>query len=67
MVMANLLHILVPASIGVVSVILGVGIFAMFRGGEFNRNWSNKLMRLRVLSQFIAVILIMLAVYAAGS
>ncbi|MFZ5914500.1 MAG: twin transmembrane helix small protein, partial [Pseudomonadota bacterium] len=37
------------------------------RGGEFNRSWSNKLMRLRVLAQFFAVILIMLAVYAAGS
>ena len=65
--MTSLLHILVPVSIGVVFIVLCIGVFAMFRGGEFNRSWSNKLMRLRVLAQFFAVILIMLAVYAAGS
>lgn len=65
--MTSLLQILVPVSIGLVFVVLCIGVFAMFRGGEFNRNWSNKLMRWRVLAQFIAVILIMFAVYAAGS
>ncbi|HAK64026.1 MAG TPA: twin transmembrane helix small protein [Alphaproteobacteria bacterium] len=65
--MSSLLQILVPVSIGVVFIVLCIGVFAMFRGGEFNRSWSNKLMRLRVLAQFFAVILIMLAVYAAGS
>ncbi|TRO96273.1 twin transmembrane helix small protein [Glycocaulis profundi] len=37
---------------------LGFGIFAMVRGGEFGRKWSNRMMRARVGLQFLAVILI---------
>jgi hypothetical protein len=36
-------------------VTLGVGIVGMGQGGEFNRRYSNKLMRLRVLFQALAV------------
>ncbi len=64
--MADLLQILVPVSIALVFIVLCIGVFAMFRGGEFNRTWSNKLMRLRVAMQFVAVIIIMSAVYFAG-
>lgn len=65
--MGHFLEILVPISIALVFIVLCVGIFAMFRGGEFNRNWSNKLMRLRVAMQFVAVLIIMGALYFAGS
>lgn len=41
--------------------IVGVGGFA--RGGAFNKKYANKLMRLRLLMQFIAVILIVVFVY----
>jgi hypothetical protein len=44
--------------------VLGVlifGIITMFRGGEFNRKYGNKLMQLRVFMQLIAVLLIGLA------
>jgi len=41
--------------------IIGVGGFA--RGGEFNRKYANKIMRLRILLQFIAVLLILAFVY----
>jgi len=34
----------------------GIGGFA--KGGEFNKKYANKIMRLRLLAQFIAVILI---------
>jgi hypothetical protein len=44
--------------------VVGVGGFA--RGGEFNRKYGNKLMRLRILLQFIAVVLIVVFVYLAG-
>lgn len=64
--MGHFLEILVPISIALVFIVLCVGIFAMFRGGEFNRTWSNKLMRLRVAMQFVAVLVIMSAVYFAG-
>ncbi|MEQ1888194.1 MAG: twin transmembrane helix small protein [Alphaproteobacteria bacterium] len=65
--MGNLLEILVPVSIALVFIVLCVGIFAMFRGGDFNRAWSNKLMRLRVAMQFVAVLIIMGALYFTGS
>ncbi|MGK2872896.1 MAG: twin transmembrane helix small protein [Alphaproteobacteria bacterium] len=61
------MQILVPVSIALVFIVLCIGIAAMFRGGEFNRNWSNKLMRLRVAMQFVAILIIMGAVYFAGS
>jgi hypothetical protein len=41
--------------------VFGVGGFA--KGGAFNRKYSNKLMQLRLLLQFIAVILIVTFVY----
>ncbi len=65
--MADILQFLVPVSIALVFVVLVAGIFAMFRGGDFNRTWSNKLMRLRVLMQFVAILLILGAMYAAGT
>jgi preprotein translocase subunit SecG len=48
----------------VVVLLVGVGSFA--RGGEFNRKNANKIMRLRLLAQFIAVILIVAFVYFSG-
>ena len=40
---------------------LGVGGFA--RGGDFNKKHANRIMRLRILLQFIAVALIVAFVY----
>ncbi len=56
--MQKLFDILVPLSLLAVLVTLGFGIFALFRGGDFGRSYSNKLMRLRVLLQFIAVLIL---------
>jgi hypothetical protein len=53
------------ACLAVVAVLMvGVGGFA--RGGAFNRKYANKLMRLRLLMQFIAVVLIVLFVWLSG-
>lgn len=49
----------------VVLVVLMVGIFSFARGGEFNRKYANKIMRLRIITQAIAVALILAAVLAA--
>lgn len=65
--MEPFLRFLVPVSISLVFLVLCAGIFAMFRGGEFNRTWSNRLMRLRVAMQFAAIIIIMGALYYTGS
>lgn len=43
--------------------VLMVGVIGFAKGGEFNKKYANKIMRLRLLLQFIAVILIMLYVW----
>jgi|TARA_B100000900_G_C20544606_1_gene701989 hypothetical protein len=58
-------YILIPVSIAAVALVLATGIYSMMKGGEFNKKYSNKLMRLRILLQFIAILIIMLAVYLA--
>ena len=58
-----LFSILIPGSLVAVLVALAVGLFALFKGGEFGRSYSNKLMRLRVLLQFIAVLILVGAFY----
>ncbi len=53
--MANFLsHGLVPIAIGAVAVVLLLGLVNMMRGGSGNT--SQKLMRLRVLLQFVAIV-----------
>jgi Hypoxia induced protein conserved region len=52
---------LVPVAIGAVAVVLLLGLANMMRGGSGNT--SQKLMRLRVLLQFIAIVVIMLTVW----
>jgi len=54
----------VPIAIGAVAVVLILGLVNMMRGGSPHK--SQKLMRLRVLLQFIAIIVIMLTVWAMG-
>ncbi|HEY3798621.1 MAG TPA: twin transmembrane helix small protein [Caulobacteraceae bacterium] len=56
--MDNPFHVLLAIALLAVTATLGVGIFALFRGGDFGRTWSNKLMRLRVLLQFTAIVIL---------
>jgi Hypoxia induced protein conserved region len=63
--MASLLStIILPIAVGAVALVLLLGLLNMTRGGSPNR--SQKLMRLRVLLQFVAIIITMLAVWAMG-
>ncbi len=64
--MSGVFPILIPLALGAVALTLFVGIYALFRGGEFGRRWSNKLMRLRVLLQFCAILIILAAVAIGG-
>lgn len=52
---------LIPAALIAVFVVLCFGIYAMFRGGDFGRSWSNKAMRMRVLAQFVAILILVAA------
>ena len=57
-------HFLVPAAIVAVVIVLLLGLINMMRGGSPNR--SQKLMRLRVLLQFVAIIVIMATIWVLG-
>jgi hypothetical protein len=59
--MSGLLHALIPIALVAVAVVLVLGLINMMRGGSPDR--SQRLMRLRVLLQFIAVVIMMTALY----
>ncbi|NCT40656.1 MAG: twin transmembrane helix small protein [Alphaproteobacteria bacterium] len=44
---------------------LGLGLFSMIKGGEFNKKYGNKLMQLRVMLQGVALAMLALAYYSS--
>jgi Hypoxia induced protein conserved region len=56
--------IILPVAVGAVALVLLLGLLNMMRGGSPNR--SQQLMRLRVLLQFVAIVITMLTVWAMG-
>lgn len=59
-------QILVTVAVGVVAIVLGVGLYSLYRGGDFARSYSNKIMRLRIVAQFVAIVVIMAVLYFWG-
>ena len=55
---------IVPIAIGAVALVLLLGLINMMRGGSPNR--SQELMRLRVLLQFIAIVVVMATIWMMG-
>lgn len=51
----DIFSLLIPVSLAAVAIVLALGIYALFRGGDFGRSYSNKLMRLRVVMQAVAI------------
>ena len=51
----KILYIVLLLAVGIV-LILGIG--TLFKGGEVSKKYSNKLMQLRVLLQFIAILVL---------
>ena len=49
--------------LGAVAIVLIMGIYTLFKGGNTSKKYSNKLMQLRVLLQFIAIIVLVLNAY----
>ena len=49
--------------LGAVALVLIMGIYTLFKGGDTSKKYSNKLMQLRVLLQFIAIIVLVLLAY----
>jgi L-asparagine transporter-like permease len=56
----KILSIILLLAVGIV-LILGIG--TLFKGGSTSKKYSNKLMQLRVLLQFIAIILLIVFAY----
>jgi hypothetical protein len=56
----------VAVAIALVAAILIAGLYTLWAGGDVSRKWSNRLMRMRVLAQFIAILIILLILYVAG-
>jgi hypothetical protein len=55
--------VVVAIALAVVVVVLLLGLYTLWLGGPAARSWSNRLMRIRVLAQFIAIIIIMTVLY----
>ncbi len=63
MISAVLVKIISIILLVVVGVVLILGIGTLFKGGETSKKYSNKLMQLRVLIQFIAIIVLVSFAY----
>ncbi|WP_425908462.1 twin transmembrane helix small protein [Nitrobacter sp. TKz-YC02] len=56
--------VLVPFAVASVATVLVMGLVNMMRGG--NPNLSQKLMRMRVVLQFVAIIITMVTIWMLG-
>jgi hypothetical protein len=56
--MIDTLNIVILLALAAPLIALVFGLYTLFRGGDFSRSWSNKAMRMRVLLQFIAVVVL---------
>ena len=56
-------HIIIIIACLLVVIVLMVGLGGFAFGGEFNKRYANKIMRLRILLQAIAILFIIVFVY----
>ena len=61
--MSQPLFILIVLACLAVLIVLMVGVGGFSKGGDFNKKYANKIMRLRIILQAIAIILIVSFVY----
>jgi hypothetical protein len=55
--------LLVAVAVGIVFMVLCLGLYTLWKGGAVSASWSNKLMRIRVLAQAVAIVIIMAVLY----
>ena len=63
MISGTIVKILSIVLLMAVGIILILGIGTLFKGGETSKKYSNKLMQLRVLLQFVAIIVLVSFAY----
>lgn len=61
--MITFLNILLGVAMFAVLAVLMTGVVGLAIGGEFNRKYANKLMRLRVITQGFAILVLILRVF----
>lgn len=59
----DIFSFLIPVALIAVFLVLCFGIYTLFRGGDFGRSWSNKAMRMRVVAQFVVVLILVAALW----
>ena len=59
-IIVKILSIILLISVGIV-LVLGIG--TLFKGGDASKKYSNKLMQMRVILQFIAIIILVVFAY----
>ena len=59
----EIFDVLILIAIAAVTITLGFGVYTLYRGGDFARSNSNKLMRLRIILQAVAVLLLMIGMW----
>ncbi len=65
--MSNFAAIAMGLAMLSVLAVLCLGLFAMIKGGDFNKKYGNKLMQARVGLQGLALALLALAYYSSNS
>jgi len=63
---STLVTIITIVAVAAVAVILFAGLWNMFKGGEGSGNRSQMLMRARVIAQFVAIVVILGALFFFG-
>lgn len=61
--MNTFFDIAIMVMLAAVATTLGFGIYSLYRGGDYGRSHSNKLMRLRVVLQAIAIAVLVAAIW----
>ena len=64
--METVLQVLLAVTMLAVLLVLITGVSGFIAGGEFNRKYGNKLMRLRVIAQGVAVALLLALLLIRG-
>ena len=56
----SVLLVLIIIALAATLAVLGLGVVSMLRGGEFNRRYGNMLMRARIITQGVTILLVVL-------
>ncbi len=59
-------NLIVGVAVAAVACVLLAGLYTLWAGGQTAATWSNYLMRVRVVVQFVAVLIIMAVIYFSG-